>query len=288
MNGGELRRMQALAQVVWREAPRTVDVTMAELAYAVGIGASDGARIRIWPEAGAAGAWAWFTPPGSFAWTVDPRTPELLHEVLDWAEAQAEAGPPLKTVVRDGDARAHDVLRTRGFEPEERPWLRLNHRTLERIDEPELPDGYVVKTVADYDGEIAKRVVVHRRSWADLGTRVALDTYPGVMTTWPYRSDLDFVLESDDGTPVSFALGWLDQENAVGEFEPVGTDPAYRGRGLGRALLLAALRRFQEAGAREAIVGSRGDAGHPIPSKLYESAGFVELSRQLPLTRASG
>jgi hypothetical protein len=49
---------------------------------------------------------------------------------------------------------------------------------------------------------------------------------------------------------------------------------------LGRAILLLGMQRFREIGATEMIVGSRGDAGHVGPSKLYESAGFRELSRQ--------
>jgi hypothetical protein len=38
------------------------------------------------------------------------------------------------------------------------------------------------------------------------------------MATWPYRSDLDFVLEADDGTPAAFALGWYDDANGLAEF----------------------------------------------------------------------
>jgi ribosomal protein S18 acetylase RimI-like enzyme len=94
------------------------------------------------------------------------------------------------------------------------------------------------------------------------------------------------VLEADDGTPVAFALGWYDDENRVAEFEPLGTDPGYRQRGLGRALLLLGMKRFRDVGATDALVGSRGDDGHPLPRLLYESVGFRELSRQRPLLRA--
>jgi ribosomal protein S18 acetylase RimI-like enzyme len=73
----------------------------------------------------------------------------------------------------------------------------------------------------------------------------------------------------------------------VAEFEPLGTDPGYRQRGLGRALLLLGLKRFRDVGATDALVGSRGDEGHPLPTLLYESIGFRELSRQRPLTRPS-
>lgn len=282
--------MQELAQVMWREERRCLDLTMAELAYQGGMGASnadDPSTHRLWMSGTECRAWAWFSPPSSFDWAVDPASYELLHEIIDWFEQEADPDTHWKTAVRDSDERAQQVLRSRGFEHDpERPWMRLNYRTLDDIEKPELPRGYKLRTVADYDGDITKRVLVHQRSWADLGTRVALDTYPNVMDTWPYRGDLDFVLEADDGTPVAFALGWYDEENRVGEFEPLGTDPAYRQRRLGRALLLLGLQRFREAGASQAIVGSRGDSAHPLPSLLYESVGFRQLSRQYPLTRA--
>jgi len=276
--------MQELAQLKWRADPRAVDLTIAELAYQGGMGASDQADTslrRLWLKGEACEGWGWFFPPDTLEWAVHPASSGLLGEILDWFAEQAPAGAALKTSTRDADEDAQAELRNRGFvEDPAHPWMRLNRRTLERIEEPELPAGYALRTVADYEGDISKRVTVHQRSWAELGTRVALDTYPGVMVTWPYRSDLDFVLEAGDGRPVAFALGWYDEANAVAEFEPLGTDPAYRRRGLGRALLLLGLRRFRDIGAREAVVGSRGDDGHPLPRRLYESVGFRELSRQ--------
>jgi GNAT superfamily N-acetyltransferase len=286
----ELRKMQELAQAIWRDAPRSLDLTIAELAYQGGMGASksvDTSTHRLWLDGDICRAWAWYFPPSGLEWAVHPSSPDLLDEIVDWLEQEAAPGVPLTTTVRDGDEEAHRALLELGFVDDPgRPWMRLNHRTLEEIEEPELPPGYRLRTVADYDGDIAKRVAVHQRSWAELGTRVAPGTYPEVMQTWPYRSDLDFVLEADDGTPVAFALGWYDEENRVGEFEPLGTDPDYRHRGLGRALLLLGLQRFRDAGATDALVGSRGDEGHPLPKLLYESVGFRQLSRQRPLVRA--
>lgn len=276
--------MQELAQAIWRVAPQLVDVTFAELAYQGGLAASnesDGSRRRVWTDGGSCRAWGWYFPPSTLEWAVRPDEPGLLDEVLDWFEHEAGAGVDLHAAARGEDEQARARLRARGFvDDPAHVWMRLNYRTLEEIETPQLPPGYALKTVADYGGKIAKRVQVHQRSWAELGTRVSLDTYPEVMATWPYRSDLDFVLEADDGTPVAFALGWYDEANRVAEFEPLGTDPRYRRRGLGRALLLLGLQRFREAGATGALVGSRGDEGHPAPSRLYESAGFSQLSRQ--------
>lgn len=282
--------MQELAQRIWRVAPRHLDMTVAELAYQGGMGASntaDASRHRLWRSDGRCHAWGWYFPPGTLEWAVEPTSKHLLPDVLDWFEAEAGDAGSFATSVRDADSEAQALLRERGYvEDPEHSWIALNSRTLEQIEAPRLPDGYVHRTVADYDGDLAKRVRVHQRSWAELGTRVSLETYPGVMSTWPYRPDLDFVLEADDGAPASFALGWYDEANRTAELEPLGTDPAYRRRGLGRALLLLALGRFRDVGATTALVASRGDCAHPLPRILYRSVGFRELSRQCWFVRS--
>jgi hypothetical protein len=48
---------------------------------------------------------------------------------------------------------------------------------------------------------------------------------------------------------------WPDDENGVGLFEPVGTRPEFRRRGLGTAVCMIGLQRLYEEGMRYAVVG---------------------------------
>jgi GNAT superfamily N-acetyltransferase len=287
----EIRLMQTVAQEVFRRRPEIVDATVGELAYQGGMGnfnLDDKTSCRIWTCGGEPVAYAIFWPPSSLdCWQVHPDHPELLEDVLDWFEAEAAGSTSsLELQVRDADTDAESGIRARGFVPDESaPFMRLNMRDLDEIEEPLVPSGYRLRTLSEYDGDIAGRVAVHQASWAEFGTRVTQDTYPSVMRTWPYRSDLDFMVEDPDGHPVAFALGWFDEENKVGEFEPVGTDPRARRTGLGRAVNLFGLHRFRDAGATRAIVACRGDDGHSQPRRLYESVGFQELSRQRKYVR---
>lgn len=60
--------------------------------------------------------------------------------------------------------------------------------------------------------------------------------------------------------------------------DDLGVRPAYRGQGIGRALLLAGMQRLGEGGA--GAVGLFVDAASPYPSvHLYESLGFVTQDR---------
>jgi predicted N-acetyltransferase YhbS len=68
-----------------------------------------------------------------------------------------------------------------------------------------------------------------------------LERYERVRRTWPYRATLDRIVLTDDDQVVAFCTAWLDEQNAAGLLEPVGTDPAHQRRGLARAVCLDAL-----------------------------------------------
>jgi ribosomal protein S18 acetylase RimI-like enzyme len=155
-------------------------------------------------------------------------------------------------------------------------WMRKNARSLEEIEEPQVPDGYRLTTMAEYR-DTASRSAAHRAAFHP--SRFTDEVYAVVRETWPYRSDLDCVAVAPDGSVASYTLAWLDEQNRVGEFEPVGTHEAHQRKGLGRAVNLFALQRLRDEGATEALVGCRGDEEYPIPRKLYESVGFREITR---------
>jgi ribosomal protein S18 acetylase RimI-like enzyme len=107
------------------------------------------------------------------------------------------------------------------------------------------------------------------------------DRYRRVTQAWPYRTDLDCVVEAPDGSFAAYVLCWYDDVNGVGEFEPVGTHPDYRRRGLGAAVCRYALIRLREEGARQAIVYAGGRDEDERSRALYESVGFRLLTRSL-------
>jgi ribosomal protein S18 acetylase RimI-like enzyme len=80
---------------------------------------------------------------------------------------------------------------------------------------------------------------------------------------------------------VAFCTAWIDEENASGLFEPVGTDPAHQRRGLGKAVCLDALRALRNAGARTAQVGYVSDAA----GALYRAIGFEDKWQDLSFRR---
>ena len=153
------------------------------------------------------------------------------------------------------------------------PWFTHHHRLLDDLEPLVPPEGFRLRPVRP--GEAAARAAAHRAAWSDLGpSRVTEHSYAEVMDTWPYRFELDWVAEADDGELVASALGWLDERAKVGLLEPVGSAPRVRRRGLGRAVSLAVLHAMREAGATAAVVCPRGDDAYPVPGRLYRGLGF--------------
>jgi ribosomal protein S18 acetylase RimI-like enzyme len=278
----QTRRMQALVSELWRLEGPAVENHVGDVAWQrfMHVGREDEWRIRLWEEAGEPVAWAWLRPPGTLGYEIHPehRSGRLHDELLDWFETVARDGE-LKISSLSTDAERLEVLRRRGYDidPDGRTFV---YHTLDLSDvaEPHVPTGYRLRTVEPDDVE--RRVAIHRVVWEP--SRVTEESYANVMAAWPYRADLDCVVEATDGSFAAYCLAWLDPDNGVGELEPVGTHPDHRRRRLASAVCRFAQRRLREEGAERAIVYSLAGSD---ATALYESIGMREHARSLPFVK---
>src|SRR5215472_6874945 len=190
-------------------------------------------KIRVWQDGGRTVAWSWLKGDrGLLEFDFRRDRPDLLDEIL--------AEPDARTAVAfEDDEEVRAALERHGFR--------------DRTVEP---------------GDLAERVAIHRDVWSP--SRVTETSFANVQASWPYRASLDCVVEAPDGRFAAYCLVWPDDENRVGELEPVGVREEFRRRGLGTAVCTFALRRLHEEGGRQAIVYCVTDAA----CGLYESLGF--------------
>jgi len=217
-------------------------------------------RIRVWEEDGRIVAWSWLKgATGQLEVDVLPGRRGLLDEIL--AEPRATTA-----FAFEDDVELRTALARHGFE---RPGAAMHFFVRDLTEPPpppRLPEGYRCRTVGPCD--LAERVAVHRDVWAP--SRVTESSFANVAATWPYRASLDCVVEAPDGRFAAYCLAWPDDENGVGELEPVGVREEFRRRGLGAGVCTFALRRLQEEGLRQAIVYCVDEPA----CELYRSLGF--------------
>ena len=249
-------------------------------------------NVRIWegPDAALLG-FVWFDPPNTATVQVHPafrgqHNHALEDDMLHWAEEHARGfedkgeGPrTLKTWAREGDDGWIAFLESIGYKRGSFNMLHMARDLVGEIPAPLLPEGWTVRPVDET--ELQARVDLHREVWHP--SKVTLDAYRRLRQAPGYRPDLDIVAVAPDGTLASYCICWVDQANASGDFEPVGTRSAYRGQGIGKAVMYGGLRRLQEHGASHAYLFS-------LPTnlaafRLYESVGFRVLNRDWDYTR---
>lgn len=113
------------------------------------------------------------------------------------------------------------------------------------------------------------RVAVQRASFAN--STYTLDRWRAMAASPAYRPDLDLVLHLD-GVPAAGVTAWSAGPGRCGLIEPLGTDSAFRGRGLGRAAVTASCAALARAGASGVSVWT--PAGNTAAVALYRAGGF--------------
>ena len=182
----------------------------------------------------------------------------LEEDALAWAEGlladlrredPARWSAPLGAGARKDDARRLAFLEAHGFGYRgEFAEVDMIRSLTEPIPKAVVPDGFRVRGVAGPE-EAAERASAEREVWlpATVGD-IDGDDYALLMQLPGYDPVLDIVAVAPDGTIAAYVNCWLDPVNHIGDLGPVGALPAYRRRGLTRAVLLEGMRRLQAAG----------------------------------------
>jgi GNAT superfamily N-acetyltransferase len=298
--------MQGMAQRVTAVRPDLVntDASFGELSWIWGKGhAADGGAwpCRLWYSGGELVAWAWGYLPrqvrlsdgsvrditGAYlGYQVHPGHAELVDDVIGWYDGVA-AGLERTVLPQLNDEFALKRWEAHGYQADPASlgdtgtWGQLNQRDLTGLEQPARPDGFRFRNAAEAGPRAAVRA--HVDAWAP--STYSAQGYEGVRRTAAYRSDLHVLVEAADGTMAASTIMWLDEVNRTAEFEPAGTHPGYRRRGLGRAMLLHGMGLARDAGATHMTVACQGTPGRPPARELYYGVGFRLFTRDAPLIK---
>lgn len=222
--------------------------------------------------------------------------------VRRWAVARLEekagvVGPDTPYTVAyevaEDDAGRMAALESEGYTRRPYHYVPYRREIAALLPEPLLPAGFTVRHMVG-EAEATARGTLQRDAFSGTySDESATIRWLGAMRMPGYDHELDLVIVAPDGTLAAGCLCWLDARNQVGLFEPVGTRPVYRRRGLASALIAEGLWRLAARGATAALVtavhpGEHGASSLPPDSAgrfVYERAGFRPLRRVYLYTR---
>ncbi len=148
----------------------------------------------------------------------------------------------------------------------------VNARSLSvPIPDLALPAGVVIRP-PEGEHELDRRAQLHATVWhpskvTPEGSRITRSA-PG------YDATLDLVAVMPGGSLGAYCICWPEEATGTCEFEPVGTHPDHRRKGLASAVMYAAMRRAREIGLRTALVYCK-EKNLPF----YQSLGFNPIDR---------
>lgn len=231
--------------------------------------------------------------PGLLGWAlISPRWrtfdvfvhPDLMGtstalQMYVWAEKKCaeivnlRGGEEIGTMwIMESDKAVTSHLESRGFKREELYFLYMTRSFDAPIPDGHCLPGYRVRNVEGLHEVMQRAEVSHAAFDSQVPFVDYWQRYEKFMRSAVYSPKLDLVCAAPDGQFAAFCICWLDKENLVGLFEPVGTHPSFRRKGLGKAVMLEGLRRMRAHGIRTAQVCV--DEGNLPARRLYESLGF--------------
>lgn len=212
---------------------------------------------------------------------VDPvaRDTHLPAEIMAWFRERtlAKLGPEaiVETIARVDEPWKSAWMAEAGLRPDRR-FLRMKRDMSRPVPPPDVPAGYFIRSFQP-DDEVALLVEAFNLSFAE-----HYGHYPETVEEFKqYRSvpdanpAHDLAAYAPDGSIAGVC--WCGKEMSTSGptywINVIGTVPAHRGIGLGRALLRIGLALLAAEGAPVALLGVDGDNAHQ-PDRLYRSEGF--------------
>ena len=235
--------------------------------------------VALWEDGGELVAAAFIgESPRDGVVVCDPSHADLAPELLAWVEerhaANGSAGA-LRVEIGAANPELALAAAARGYEriggysiPREK---RLDPLGAEPV---RLPPGFRIATLENED--IARYQLAVQAVFGHPGGTVEADEI--VRQCPSFVPELGVTVLDEHDAVVSFAEAWLDHDNDVAEFEPVGTIPSHRKLGLGSAVMREVENRLRRLGCPLATVYSWSEMEGA--NRLYDSLGYRRAGRQ--------
>jgi predicted GNAT family N-acyltransferase len=198
---------------------------------------------------------------------------ELDKDILEYATTTFSNEKGLGIAVNDKDTHTLDLLRSKKFVENDLTEnileLTLDNVSLDYV----LLEGIILKNM-DIKKDLFKYQKLLWKGFDHEGPvpvdEITIDKKKRMLSARNMNSFLHIVAENEEGEYVAYCGLWYSQKTDYVYVEPVCTIPEYRQKGLGKAVVLEALKRGRSLGAENSYVIS--------DSSFYKSVGFQQHS----------
>jgi mycothiol synthase len=170
-----------------------------------------------------------------------------------------------------------------GFVRQSTRSLNFSLPLVEPIAAYSLPPGFLCRS-AGGEEEVEALVALHRAAFQT--DNMTVERRLAIMHAPNYVVDLDLVVADAEGKLAAFCVCDIqrDELKGIGYTEPIGTHPDYQHRGLGKAVLAAALNALRERGCQAARFGTSSE--NTAMQHLGLSLGFTLDKEKLWFSKA--
>ena len=228
-----------------------------------------------------AGKWFYLAAP-------DYRRRDVAGAILEQAETALDllsAQPSWRTVAYESDRDGASFLEGHGYAADGFAEVYMLRSLDEGIATIAQPSGCVVRLLDQDDptevterGDAQTDAFIEDQPYAEVAAWMRRNLPHQLAYGRPAQHPSVVAIDTDGGV-LALADSFLDQENMIGEFEPVGTRNGVQRRGLAKAVLTHCLELMRDAGMRHAVV--RTDLENTAAVAAYRSVGFEVTDRLL-------
>jgi len=224
-----------------------------------------------------------FSPPSEGHVNIHPEYRHVEREIISWLETQAKQkrnsysnGGELSFFVREDNEHLTNLLEELEYQNEGL----YSHDRVRPLDYPipefELPESMVIRSV-----DIVNELDSYRAAQSSVFKHCLSMTMENARifkSASFYNAKLDIAVVTENGDFAAFCTVRVDPISGIAEFEPVGTRPDYRNRGLAKMLLAEGLQRAEDYDVSFMCIPGANPT--EAASRLYESLGFELTARE--------
>jgi len=229
-------------------------------------------KFGIWEDKGEIVAIAIYEMPlGDGLLFVDEEYKHLIPDLITYAKKSLHDNGKLRILITNGDYEFVRAAVEQGFRPTQNRWdnAALDINTLQPFS---LPDGFSFVNMGDNWNWYQYNRVMWRgfdhQGKAEYDDETILGRKE-MLSSPMIIPEIVVAVVAPDGNYVSHCGMWYQPGDFYCYIEPVVTDPEYRKMGLGKAVVLEAVRRCGNLGATQAVVGSA--------QQFYYNIGFYPI-----------